>query len=124
MRLILGLAMFGALAMLTGSAVGQDKDKIDGKKLVGKWATKDGAPEKFTVVFTKDGKMTFDGDGMKIEGTYKLDGNKLTIKAKVGDKEETMVRIITKLTDTEITSKDEKSDKEDTLVRVKGKDKK
>lgn len=118
MRLILGLAMFGALAMLTGSAVGQDKDKIDGKKLVGKWATKDGAPEKFTVVFTKDGKMTFDGDGMKIEGTYKLDGNKLSMAIKFGEKENTEKMTILRLTDDEMDTEDSNG-KKDTLTRVK-----
>jgi len=125
MRLLPGLVMVAVMGLVAGATVGaDDKDaKIDGKKLVGKWTTKDDSKEKFTVEFTKDGKLTFVGEKEgKVEGTYKLDGNKLTITAKIGDKEEKMTRVITKLTDMELVSrKDEAGAKEDTLVRVKDK---
>lgn len=125
MRAILaGLMMVG----LAGWAGAEDKkgDKIDAKKLVGKWESKDKKDAKMVVEFTKDGKVMVNIDGggkeFKLEGTYKLDGNKLTSKVKVGDEEKTMVRTISKLTATELTSKDEKG-KEDTLMRVKDGDK-
>ena len=120
MRLILGLALATVMGLVTGANARPDDDKIDAKKLVGKWATKEGAPEKFTVEFTKDGKFKFEGP-ITMEGTYKLDGNKLTIKGTVNGNEETMTRTITKLTDAEVSSKDENGGKEDTLVRVKEK---
>jgi uncharacterized protein (TIGR03066 family) len=129
MRTILGLALVAVMGLVAGGGAGaDDKDtKIDGKKLIGKWTPKEGK-EKFVVEFTKDGKMTFTGGGdkeLKLDGTYKLDGNKLVMTMKFGDKEEKMTRTITKLTDTELTSKDDKDGKEDTLVRVKdSKDKK
>jgi uncharacterized protein (TIGR03066 family) len=114
-----------AVAMLGLAAAGLSADdkggKVDAKKLVGKWeATKE--KEKFTVEFTKDGKTVFSAPGkkdFKLEGTYKLDGNKLTMTMKFGDSEQKMSRTITKLTDTELTSKDDQNGKEDTLKRVK-----
>jgi uncharacterized protein (TIGR03066 family) len=63
---------------------------------------------------------TADGKELRGEGAYKLEGNKLTATAKLGDRERTIARTITKLTDTELVSTDEKG-KEKTLVRIKGK---
>jgi uncharacterized protein (TIGR03066 family) len=124
MRMILGLALVAVMGLVAGGAGADDKDtKIDGKKLVGKWTPKDPEKDKFVVEFTKDGKLTFVGEKEgKLEGTYKLDGNKLVLTAKVGDKEQKMTRIISKLTDTELVSRrDEEGAKEETLVRVKEK---
>src|SRR5262245_20349585 len=120
MRAVLGVALVAVMGLVSGAGVaGQDKDeKIDGKKLIGKWAPKEGGTEKFVVEFTKDGKLKFVGEGKTVDGTYKLEGNKLTIEAEVDGKKEKMVRTISKLTDTELTSKDEDRGKEDTLVRV------
>src|SRR5436190_14683288 len=38
------------------------------------------------------------------EGTYKVDGNKLTATVKVGNQERTIIRTVSKLTDTELVS--------------------
>ena len=119
-----------ALAVVLGlgtALVADDKkaDAIDAKKLVGKWEPKE-KKEGTTVVieFTKDGKVVFtasaDGKETKAEGTYKVDGNKLTTMMKFGDMERNATRTVTKLTDTELVSSDDKG-KETTLTRVKAK---
>jgi uncharacterized protein (TIGR03066 family) len=126
MRALLGCAV--TLALCFGAPAEEKKDEsIDAKKLVGKWSPKeqkDGVP--VVIELTKDGKLTVrvDAKGKEItfEGTYKLDGNKLSLTTKVGDTENTKTKTITKLTDTELVSKDDKG-KEETLVRVKDKDK-
>lgn len=121
MRAILGGVLMAALAVTAGATADDKAEKIDAKKLVGKWEPKEGK-QKFVMEFTKDGKAIFTaGDDFKAEGTYKVDGNKLTMTMKLGDKEQTKTRTILKLTDTELTSKDTEKEKEDTLVRVKAK---
>jgi uncharacterized protein (TIGR03066 family) len=118
------LLVFGIVLMLAyGTA--RAEEKIDAKKLVGKWEPSASSKEKFTIEFTSDGKMSFvggeGGKDMKGEGTYKLDGNKIMLTIKIGDETRKMTRTISKLTDTELTSKDDESGKEDTLVRIKEK---
>jgi len=64
-------------------------DKIDAGKLVGKWqltkSADPGAPKEATVEFTKDNKVTMtfklNDKDITLSGTYKVDGDKLTIKA-------------------------------------------
>ena len=112
------------LALAGGTAAADEK--IDAAKLLGKWTPQDpNKIGKFVVEFMKDGKLTFKEDGggkeFKAEGTYKLEGNKLSMSVKFGDKEEKMTRTISKLTDEELVSKDDAKGKEDTLVRVKDK---
>lgn len=125
MRALLG----GTLAVLclgTGLWAQDKKDeKIDTKKLVGKWAPKEKKEGVSVVVeFTKDGKTLFaftsDGKETKSEGTYKVDGSKLSLTYKAGDKEQTHTVAVSKLTDTELATKDEKG-KEETFVRVRDK---
>ena len=116
------LCCAATLALSFGVLAEEKKDeKIDAKKLVGKWEPKEkGAAG--VVEFTKDGKVTItatvDGKEMKFEGTYKVDGNKLSATLKADDKEQTQTRTITKLTDTELVTKEDNG-KETTLVRVK-----
>ena len=127
MRLILGLALVAGLGLVATAGANAGQDKIDGKKLVGKWTPKDEAKAgKMFAEFTKDGKLivsinTGDKD-LKIDGTYKLDGNKLTMTMKIGDKEETETVTITKLTD-EVMEGEDKAGKKETFTRVKAKDK-
>jgi uncharacterized protein (TIGR03066 family) len=118
MRTLFGVGM---LLVLVGGVTAAD-EKIDEKKLLGKWEHKE---KKFVIEFLKDGKVTLvgdrDGTEFKGEGTYKVDGNKLMLTIKIGDDEAKMTRTVSKLTDTELTSKDDKDGKEDTLTRVKPK---
>ena len=118
----LGLLLCGALSA-------EDKkgdETIDAKKLVGQWEPKEKTKDRTLLIeFTKDGKVTFTGaEGgkeMKAEGTYKVDGNKLTLDVKFGDKDRKMTRIVSKLTDTELVSKEDGGKTEDTMVRIKDK---
>ena len=118
MRTLLGI---GLLVMM-GAATAAD-DKIDAKKLVGKWEINDTKAEvKGTVDFTKDGKLKYvvDVKGMeiKMDGTYKIDGNKIEIKVKFMDNEMTKNVTVKKLTDSELTVENETGE-EKTLKRVK-----
>lgn len=100
-------------------------DKVDAKRLVGKWLPKAGDKE---VEFTKDGKLVvlaiFDEKDRtkdrKIEGVYKVDGNKLIITVKVGEKEYERTHTIFDVTDTELITIDENGKKEfSTRMKVK-----
>lgn len=127
MRTFVGCAVVLALSF---SAVGvaQEKEKIDGKKLIGKWTPKD---EKkggsMTLEFRKDGKLRlaveFMGKADEIEGTYKLDGEKLEVTLKFGGEEKAETLTVKKLTDTELETLDSKG-KTDTFTRVKEEPKK
>jgi uncharacterized protein (TIGR03066 family) len=122
---ILRLVFVGCLAIgLVGSASGRApapaKEPSNKEKLVGTWApakAPEGAPEA-TIEFTKDGKLTVTAKvGEKtitLEGTYKLDGDKLAVTMKGPDgkeKEETVT--ITKLTDEVLVTKDGKGKEEE-----------
>ena len=101
----LGLAVLG----LAGSAGAQEKkdDKKDDKaaKLVGKWELAKGGdlPPGSTLEFAKDGKfgISFKADDkeVKVEGTYKLDGDKLAFKFKFDGKDHDETATVKKLTD-------------------------
>ena len=116
----LNAIVIGMIALgLAGSARADDKTDDYAKKIVGKWElTKAGGdvPVGSIVEFTKDGKLsaTIKADGMeiKLEGTYKLDKDKLALTIKVNDQtvEETVT--IKKLTDEvmELEDKDKKVD--------------
>jgi uncharacterized protein (TIGR03066 family) len=121
MRAMLGFAL---VIGLTATAAHAADEKIDGKKLLGKWELADGPPGgKVFFEMTKDGKIIttieVGGKTEKMEGTYKLDGNKLTLVQKLpGGKEDKETMTITKLTDDELETKDEKG-KTDKLKKVK-----
>ena len=125
MRAVLvGVAAAVLVAVLGGAADGRQPEKIDAKLLVGKWTPKDeGKKDDFVVEFTKDGKVTvaFGGKDDKAEGTYSLDGNKLTLKMKFGDKEKNQTRTVHSLTKTELVSSATETGSKDTLVRVAAK---
>src|ERR1700722_615303 len=73
MRVILGCALVASLV----SGVAADDEKIDTKKLIGKWEPKEeNSKGKVMIEFSKDGKLTvtFSGKEDKIEGTYKVEG--------------------------------------------------
>lgn len=128
MRVILtGLAVAFLTAAAGGPAVGRDaKDaKVDGKLLVGKWTSdEEKKKDKMFIEFTKDGKLAvsvdFGGKELKIDGTYKLDGNKLSVKMSFMGEEKSEVMTVNSLTKNKLVTTDEKG-KKDTLVRVDGK---
>jgi uncharacterized protein (TIGR03066 family) len=116
-------ALIGAVVVLAfaGFAAGQekDKDKIDLKKLMGKWEPKEGA---IVIEFADKGKLTLSvdlgGKSEKIEGTYKVDGNKLEVVLAFGGKEQKETLTVKKLTDEELITTDSKG-KEETLKKKK-----
>ena len=118
MRLIIGAILVLTLAGASATAVAGD-DKVDGKKLIGKWEPKDA---KIVIEFTDKGKLTMSidegGKTEKIEGTYKLDGNKLDVVISFGGKEQKETLTIKKLTDDELVTTDSKG-KEETLKKKK-----
>lgn len=126
MRVLPGLALAVVLG-LTATAAGQDKkdDTVDGKKLIGRWSPKDAKKEAGLVIeFAKDGKLVLSvdiaGKPEKVEGTYKLDGNKLSLAIKFGEKENKETMTVLRLTDDELETEDS-TGKKDTLVRLKAK---
>jgi uncharacterized protein (TIGR03066 family) len=118
MRTLLGCM----LVLLVACSLTAADDKIDAKLLVGKWSPKN--KKEVVVEFAKDGKLTVtvggDGKELKLEGTYKVDGNKLETAVKFGDDEKKRTITVSKLTETELVGKDEDG-KEDTLVKIKAK---
>jgi uncharacterized protein (TIGR03066 family) len=120
MRALLGFGL-AVLLVVSAGVSAQDKDKVDGKKLIGKWEPTTLPPgAKAVIEFTKDNKLvvsfTIGDKTEKIDGTYKLDGNKLMVDLK--DKKET--NTVTKLTDEDLVVKDEKG-KEEAFKRLKEK---
>ena len=125
MNRLFALALSGMIVGLAGFAgAADDKDKDDNaKKIVAKWeVTKSGSdlPVGSTVEFTKDGKITatIKDDTTKIEGTYKVEKEKLSVKLKVGDQTVDEVVTITKLTDDALELKD-KDGKVDVFKKAK-----
>src|SRR5215207_6905132 len=104
MRRVLGCAAILALAC-AATAVAQPK--IDAKKLVGKWEPvpdkdkKDKLPG-LLIEFTADGKVAMTvgvpGGEARVEGTYKLEADKLAVVMKAGDKEAKDTLTVKKLT--------------------------
>ena len=124
------LARIGLATMVVVFAGGltraDDKKETDKAKLLGTWklVKAENAPIGALVEFTKDGKMiiTFDMDGQKksIEGTYKLEGDKLHTAMKIGDIEMMDTDTIKSLTAEKLTLVD-KEGKTAELERVKKK---
>lgn len=121
----MGTALAIVLVAFAGIPAGaQDKDdkKIDEKKLIGKWEPANApAAAKVVIEFSEKGKVTVSADvggkAEKLEGTYKLAGDKLSVTMKNEGKERTETMTVTKLTDTELVAKDD-GGKEETLKRI------
>lgn len=98
------------------SGLGRAEDKVDyAKMVVGKWeVTKADAgtvPPGALVEFTKDGKLKVaakKGDEeVKIDGTYTVEKNKLTMIMKIGTDEKKKTITIVKVTEKVMSTKDE-----------------
>lgn len=114
MRAAVFLIVLAAVFMAVVTDESPAQEKIDAAKLVGKWASKEGA---FVIEFKKDGGVTITAGGeVKVEGTYTVEGDQL--KTVSGPRKATST--IKKLTDTELVIVNEEG-KEETLVRAKAK---
>lgn len=111
------LSAFG-LAVLLGVACGaRAADDDNAKKIVGTWVVEkaEEIPAGATVEFTKDGKVVVtakvNDKEFKLEGTYKVEKDKLTTKMTFNGKTIEDTDTITKLTDEalELTDKDKKT---------------
>jgi uncharacterized protein (TIGR03066 family) len=104
-----GLLMLGLLA---GVRAEEKKAEGNKEKLIGTWEvvkSDEGAPPAGTVVmFAKDGKMKIthkkDDKEMTGEGTYTVEGDKISVTLKHGDKEDKHTVTIKKLTATEFVA--------------------
>src|SRR5262245_4844827 len=120
---MLGHLLVGLL-LLTPAGVPVD-DKIDAKLLVGKWEpeTRPDGVDKMMVEFTKDNKVMLSieaqGEKEKMEGTYKVDGDKINIKIMREGQEIDQTRKISKLTESELVTKDEEMNQERKYKKVK-----
>jgi uncharacterized protein (TIGR03066 family) len=114
MKLVWTAAAACLTLALIGTAGGQDKKGIDKAKLIGIWEVvkSEGAPPGATVEFTKDGKLILKakvGDkDFNLEGTYKLEGDKIHSVLKIMDKELKDTSTIKTLSDTQLIVVDEK----------------
>ena len=120
MRMVIGCVAVLVLAGFTGAA----DEKIDAKKLIGKWepAKKEKDAPAIVIEFAEKGKLsvtfTVNDKAQKIDGTYTVDGNKINVKLSFGGKDQEETQTVSKLTDDELVSKDSKG-KEETLKRIK-----
>lgn len=110
----LGLAV--AVLVVCGLGTGAEVKGDKAAKLVGNWeaakADKGTLPPGSVVSFAKGGKMKVthkkDGKEETAEGTYKVDGDKLSIALKHDGKEHKMTLTIKKATDDALTVTDDK----------------
>ncbi|HZT83368.1 MAG TPA: TIGR03066 family protein [Gemmataceae bacterium] len=118
--LVLGLA-----AVSHAGAQNADKKAPNKENLVGVWdVTKsEEAPKGATIEFTRDGKVIIsipqEGKAIKFEGTYTVEGNKITTAIKFGDKVKKETVTIKELSDTKLVTVDEKSKVEEFKKRPK-----
>ena len=106
-----------AVACLVGSGVRAD-EKDYAKHIVGKWeltkVEEGGLPQGTIIEFTKDGKVMTkvkkDDKDFPLEGTYKVDGDKLMVTLKIGEDEQKQTISILKLTESEMQVKNEQGD--------------
>ena len=113
MRILCSLVL--CLSVVALPAVGAEgkKPATNAEKIVGKWANLQVLGETFE--FTKDGKLkaTLRAPGtdkpLTIEGTYKVEADKLTITTKGADGKETTETVkIKELTDKKLVAEDDK----------------
>jgi uncharacterized protein (TIGR03066 family) len=128
------LAALAAAAVVVGLGTAQDKKdpkkddkKVDAAKLVGKWeltrSTLDMPPKSALVEFTKDNKVTIavtaNGKEDKYSGTYKVNGDKLTVKLTIpGETDQEDTDTIQTLTDDKLLLLD-KNKKENEFSKKK-----
>jgi uncharacterized protein (TIGR03066 family) len=116
MRTLATLAL--GLCIVVGANTAQAQDD-NAKKIVGIWVVEKAGgdlPVGSTIEFTKDGKLLAvvknDGMDLKLDGTYKVAKDQLTVKVMIGTESVEETVTIKKITDDtlEIEDKDKKVD--------------
>lgn len=108
---LVGCLFLGLVAVAQGA---DKKEPTNKEKIVGVWEpTKgDSLPKGATIEFTKDGKLKIaikvEGKTITADGTYTVDGDKLTTVLKDEGKEKKETVKIKKLTDKELVTEDSK----------------
>src|SRR5215207_1075523 len=129
MRALIGMGAVLVIVCAAGAADEKKDDKkeeaIDAAKLIGKWEPKEPKKgEEFVLEFAKDGKMvvsgTLDGKPQTLEGSYKLDGAKLSFELKALGETIKETIVVLKLSDEELEARD-KDGKVEVLTRAKPK---
>jgi uncharacterized protein (TIGR03066 family) len=110
LRLMVAAVAAVAVALAAGVRAEDKEEKKDNAKLlVGSWeVTKSfdkGPPVGATAEFTKDGKVTLEAKDVQREGTYKVDGDKLTLVMK--DRDGKTILSIKKISDKELVVEDD-----------------
>jgi uncharacterized protein (TIGR03066 family) len=112
-------ALVLAFVVAIGTQASGD-DKVDDAKLIGKWKSELNRNE--TTEFTKDGKIRIvadvKGKELKIEGTYKRKGDKISVSIDIGAKTVESTVTIRKLNDEELVTVNEGGTRT-TLKKVK-----
>jgi uncharacterized protein (TIGR03066 family) len=109
------LKLLAALTVgcLLGTGARAEEKPEYAKQIVGKWevtkADEGTVPPGATVEFTKDGKVLAthkaDGKDETVEGTYKVEGDTLTVTMKRGGEEHMQTITITKMSKSEMSTK-------------------
>jgi uncharacterized protein (TIGR03066 family) len=125
MRALIGMGVVLVIVCAAGAADEKKEEAIDAKKLLGKWEPKEPKKgEEFVLEFAKDGKMvvsgTLDGKPQTLEGSYKIDGAKLSFELKATGETIKETIVVLKLTDEELEARD-KDGKVEVLTRAKPK---
>jgi uncharacterized protein (TIGR03066 family) len=100
---------------LARAVADEPKGAIEAAKLLGKWKAPDGKSE---IEFAKEGKLILTAEGIKIEGKYKLEKDKLTVIISFGGKEDSETMTVKSITDTKLVTVDSKG-KQEELTRTK-----
>jgi uncharacterized protein (TIGR03066 family) len=117
--------VFAVLAFCgTSAAQDRKKEKFDAAKLVGRWGPKDKKDGTYTIEYRADGTVVLTGTAndreWRWEGTYRLEGNRLTAALRSEAGEWSGANTLTKLTEAELTGKNS-SGNAFSLVRLKEK---
>jgi uncharacterized protein (TIGR03066 family) len=112
------VALAGCSSSSTSGGSGNPSGGGGGDKLVGKWEMTKDIPElkmniQMNLEFTSDNKFTMamamgGKEAQSQQGSYKHDGDKVTMTIKKGGKDDDAVMLIKKLTDTELVLVDQK----------------
>ena len=124
-NLVTAVGLVALVSLAGGLARGDDKKgddkKVDKAKLVGVWKETGPNATPALVEFTADGKLIIWEEKEKkkvLEGSYTLDGNKLSTSLKIADVEQKDSDTIKSLTDDKMTLVD-KNGKENNFERAK-----
>ena len=110
---VLRLLAAGVMVSTLTAGVRAEKKADNAALIVGTWevskADKGTVAVGSVVEFTKDGKMKIDDKekDRKLEGTYKVDGDKFTFTVKVEGEERKKTITIKKISDKELSTADE-----------------